>query len=729
MKPIFLYAVPILVLNLSTAPLALAAKSEIKEISISKDTISQYETLEITASLPSQHKNPYDYEEVDVAANIKTPDGQTSIVPAFYSGQESLWKVLYTPTKTGTFSYHLTLKTPSGIYNSSTRQFKVLPNGKDGFLRKSSNNPFYLVFDSGKPFFGIGHNIGWVTNNNISAYEKYFISFEKNGCNLTRIWTNSPWTFRIEDKNICCYNAADPEKLDALIQLAEKYGIYIVLSLDTYGALMDEQGFWSEQFWKTNPYNKANGGPCEKPWDFFTDKKAKRYYKNRLKYIVARWSHSPNIVAFELWNEVNAPTDWVKEMSSYIKSINPHGQLITISLGYPWGNNFDESSIWGLNEIDIIERHLYGNTARDVIENLISINRELTKKYSKLLFVGEFGMDSSKSDAEIDSAGDGVALHNSLWASVFTRSFATSLNWWWAEYIKRKDLYFHYKALNNFVKGVNWNSPRVEYIETTPVKNIQNEPSPAYSDVTISTSDAWGDTTYKEFAIYNNGDLSGGVVNKYLHGTQKKEFKIEPIFHADYPTDGKFILHIDMVSQGANLIIYVDGNEAFSKALPAGPGEGPWKRSLYRKDYKIYQCVYDTTFEIDVPKGEHVIQLSNTGMDWISLRKIILTNYKISAFANVRLLGLLIGDEMLFWIQNKAYNWKDVKRGLQPKIINGASFTVKNAEDGMYEVEWWDTFKGEAFSYEKIAAKNKELEVSLPDFSKDIACKIIRLRR
>jgi len=704
---------------------AYAEEAGIKDISSVKDTVKQYEVFEADINLPSPHNNPHDTEEVDLSAAITTPAGRILSVPAFYTGQESLWKVRYTPVKAGEFSYTIILKSASGTQNSGIRRFAVTPNNNaDGFLRKDANNHFYPVFDSGKPFFGLGHDIAWVTNNNISAYEKYFEAFKENGCNLTRIWINSPWTFQIEGTKLCSYSSMDSNKLDSVIGLAKKYGIRIILVLDTYSSLMGERGSWDEQFWDRSPYNKTNGGPCEKPWEIFSSDTAKRCYKNRLRYVMARWGYSPNIIAFELFNEVDVPADWLKEMVAYIKSVNPHGQLITTSLGYPWGNNFNESSIWGLDEIDIIERHIYGNTTKDVIENLISINKAFSEKYKKPILVGEFGMDANKSDREIDDAGDGVALHNSIWAAAFSGSFSGALNWWWAEYVKGKNLYFHYKALRNFIADVKWNSKNVRFINTTPMIVGQANPKTLYSNIMLGTNDAWGEKVYSEFTVANNGDVSGGAINAYLHGAFKKEFKIEPVFHVNYPSDGKFIVLVDMVSQGANLVIYLDGKEMLKKELPAGPGEGPWKRSLYRKDYNIYQCVYDAPFEIAVPKGEHVIKIENTGKDWIRITKITLTNYMDSTFANARSLGLAVGDEMLFWVQNKEYNWRDVRKGLTPSTIKGASFKVKGVENGAYHIEWWDTFEGKVLLSQNINAKDNVMNISVPDFSKDLACKI-----
>ena len=705
----------------------LAEQVEIKEISAGKTIVKQYELFEVEVSIIAPYKNPHDPEQIDLSADFVTPGGKVVTVPAFFTGQNSLWKVRYAPQEAGKFSYSLILKTPSKTRKSGIYHFDVKSGDGDGFLRKSKNNPFYPVFDSGKPFFGVGHNIGWVTNNKVSAFEKYFLDLKKNGCNLTRIWLNNEHSLPIEIKKIGVYNYDNCAGVDFLLRLAKQYGIYVILVFDSYGSLMEDPGPWREESWKKNPYNKLNGGPCQKPWDFLTNEEAKKHYKNRLRYMVSRWGYSPHIMAFELWNELDIPRDWAIEMSSYIKSVNPHGQFVTTSLHYPWDNNFDESIIWSLKEIDVVQRHIYGNQERDIIRNLITVNREFSKKYNKLLLVAEFGMDSGKDDKLCDKAGSGVALHNSIWASALSRSFSSAMNWWWG-YIRRKDLYPHYRALANFVRDVNWNSKNIEYAKTTPIKVETSAGKKAsYNDVIIYTEDSWGKTDYKEFTVDGNGDILGGNVNRFLHGTSKKEIKIDPVFHVDYPVDGKFSIKIGTVSCGACLVVYLDGKEVLREVLPAGPGEGPWKKSMYLKKYDIYQCIYNTTITIDVPKGKHAIKLTNTGEDWIGIKKITLSNYLSGAFANARVTGLVLDNkEILLWIQNKDYNWQNSREGIEPRTISGASFSVQDVEDGAYSIEWWDTFKGSVTSRKKITAIDNALRITLPDFSRDLACKIKR---
>ena len=379
-----------------------------------------------------------------------------------------------------------------------------------------------------------------------------------------------------------------------------------------------------------------------------------------------------------------------------------------------------------MNDLDIIERHIYGSTERDVIGHLISFNQELADQYRKMILIGEFCMDHTKNDKLCDPSGTGVALHNSIWASALSGSFSSALNWWWAGYVRANNLYPHYRALRNFVENIPWNAKNFAFINTGPIRiRLPENQELQYRDIEIGTRDYWGEKAYREFIIDNNGEILGGAVNAYLHGTSKKDLKINPAFHVRYPTDGKFKLSVGMVSQGGRLVVFVDGKEVLRKDFPAGPGnEGPWKRSLYRKDHDIYQCIYDTEVAIDIPEGAHIIRLTNTGKDWIGIKKITLTNYSSNAFAHARVTGLVFDKEAFLWIQNKDFNWRSAETKSTFPIIDNAWFTVNDVENGIYVVEWWDTFKGGATLSQEVLAEDSTLTISIPPFRKDRACKI-----
>ncbi|NQT32463.1 MAG: DUF5060 domain-containing protein [Candidatus Omnitrophica bacterium] len=699
----------------------------IRKVTPSAETLGAYEMFEVTVSTRVGYKNPYDPENIDVSARIKVPGKSTIVVPAFFTGKRSQWKIRYTPVETGKFSCFIRVKTPKATHNSPTFKFRVTASGRDGFLRRSANNGFYLTFDSGKPFFGLGHNIGWVTDNNIGIYKRYFKDFKKYGCNMTRVWLNNLWTLNIENKKAGTYNIGDSRKLDELLKLAEEYGVYIFLTMDSYGSLMEEPGPWGENAWRTNPYSTKKGGPCEVPEDFFTDPQAKKYYKNRLRYIAARWGYSANILAFDLWNEMDVPKEWALEMTAYLKKINPHAQLITTSLGYPWENNFDETEIWSIQNIDIVQQHIYGNQAEEVTGYLISVGKELEEEYKKPFIVAEFGMDANTNDKKCDPRGLGVALHNSIWAASMSGSLGGAMNWWWAGYVRANNLYPEYMALRKFIEGVNWNAKDVKFAQTTSVKlKVPVRAEGTSLDYKLFPHKKWGDMRYGEFTIDNNGDVAGGVINYYLHGSLKKNIKIDPVFHVDYPKAGTFKVNVGTVSQGGELAVYLDGEEVLSKEYPCGDGEGPWQRSMFRKDHKVYQCYYDDTVSIDVPAGEHAIKLENRGKDWIGLRKVALTNYRDPNSANVRITGMVVGKDILIWMQDKNWRWSLCRTESPPAVISGSFFDLRDLVPGSYKLEWWDTHEGEVLFRETKTINENRMRIVIPEFSKDIACRITK---
>ena len=492
---------------------------------------------------------------------------------------------------------------------------------------------------------------------------------------------------------------------------------------------MPEEGSWGENDWEGNPYNKKNGGPCEGPEDFFKSEKAKEYYMKKLKYIVSRWGYSPNILAFELWNEYNAPAEWVKEMAGYVEEIDPQGHIITTSNGYPWGDIFNEGAVWDLEEVGIITKHIYGGQRiTDVVKAAILLSEEYAAKYKKPFLVSEIGIEGSKDDKYYDPDGKGTALHNYLWATSLSGGLGGGMNWWWDTYIRPYKLWPHYKALSLFLDGVDWNARKVKRPGYTQIRGLDREKAERkYSDMAIKPIDRFGWMRSNEYAVLNNGELRGAIPTKYVYGSKRAKYGGEHKYLVDYPSDGKFVITIGKVSEEGNLIVAVDGKEAINRQFTVGPGEGPWQRSMYIKREKIYQCVYNEDIEIDIKKGKHTIVIENSGKDWLSVKKIILTNYIDDSYANARCLGWQVGEDMLFWVQNREFAWKTYLKEKVPGKIKGAYFHVMELDQEKYNIEVWDTRRGKMTSKEEKRPMDGILRVDLPDFSEDIAIKVRRV--
>jgi hypothetical protein len=677
--------------------------------------------------------DPDDPVKMDLRVTFTAPSGKTTVVPAFLTGRDraenaSFWEARFVPEEEGEYLFSAKNENIPDRHAKavSPAVFRVSDTSLKGFLKRSSNNPRYLKFSSGEPFFGLGHNVAWVHNSSPEVFGRYFSLLKEAGCNLARVWI-CDWSLPLECGMTGNYDRVSSQKLDRILELASDNGIYIILCLDTYGSLVSGPGFWREGRWSQNPYNAANGGPCEHPEDMFTEPEAIRMYKNKLRYVAARWGFSPAILAFELWNEYNAPRGWTRQMASYLRSIGREGKLVTTSLGYPSGKKFDEDAIWRFDELDIVTSHFYG-TGREggLVNPLVQKSLEIMKSHNKPFIISEFGIDNSKDDRYYDSRGDGRALHNSIWASALSGSLGSAMNWWHDSYIRPKALYRHYSALARFLEGINWDSEDVSSPEVSLVFYRRGEPAARNRDVFITPVDKWGMAGISEYEVIGNGDLAGGGMPvKYLHGSEKAEMRTDQLYKVNYAGDGEFVIRVGTVSQGGHLNVFLDDVKIFEKAFPAGSGKGPWKMSRKLKEYGVYQCVYDEDVSVKIPAGEHHVRLSNTGKDWIGIEKIKLGGYIAGNVANARCIAWNVGGVAMFWIHNAGSTWRAGYEGKDPEPVKRAFFEVYDMDPGSYTLEIWNTYEGRVISSRKVRALGGKIRISLPEFSNDIACKLI----
>ena len=438
------------------------AETKIVAVTANAPEILKYEELELTVDLKAVFKNPFDPEQVDLSATFTSPANETFTVPGFlYSARvdannnyiEPVWKVRFTPAREGEWKYVVRLKTPAGEDKTETTSFKCAASPIKGFVRVSKRDPIYFEYDNGEFYYPLGENVCWAS---LGGYKKYFTEMQKAGDNWSRVWMCN-WEVGIEwakgkgYRGLGEYNLEKADKLDKIINLAKENGIFFQLVLNHHGQLSTKVN----PQWDENPYNIKNGGPCAKPQDFFTNAAAKKYFKNRMRYIIARWSYSPNIMAWELWNELTFIDDlhldtdaaWHKEMASYIKDIDPNKHLITTSYAGTFHDYGFNKKLWELPEIDYTQFHMY---TQDVVSAVMGACR-LMSQFKKPYFMGEIGTDSSDNVDEKDL--DGAYIHAALWSEYMLACGGNAMPWWWDKYIHPKKLYYHWAALSAFDKG------------------------------------------------------------------------------------------------------------------------------------------------------------------------------------------------------------------------------------------------------------------------------------
>jgi len=442
---------------------------EIRSVTLEKSPIKVYQPVELTVDLDAKVMDPYDPEEIELKGIFTSQQGKKLEVAGFlYSGEVSdsepvknpVWKIRFTPVLAGEWSYIVTARNIWNSTKSGAYRLQAEAGAGDGFVRVDPKHPQYFAFDSGRFYYPIGQNVSWLP---LPEYARYFSKMAKHGENWARIWMTN-WSFAIEWKpmgqfqGLGTYNLDRARNLDVLLRLAAMHDLYLQLVFDFHGAYSNKVN----PEWSNNPYNVVNGGFLKSPEQFFTDPRAKDLYKKRLRYIIARWGSSPNVMAWEFFNEVSftdnfnekAITAWHREMSSFVKTIDPYQHLTTTSYG---GDAVGD--VYQLPTIDFAQYHVY---AQNLSKQMQRISNKL-QQYQKPHFVGEFGSDSANGGDDLDKKG--VFLHAGLWSQFMQPASGNAMPWWWDTHIEPNNLYYHFEALSRFAEGLD----RRQYV-FTPVQ-------------------------------------------------------------------------------------------------------------------------------------------------------------------------------------------------------------------------------------------------------------------
>ncbi|HEY5912856.1 MAG TPA: hypothetical protein VJA21_19870 [Verrucomicrobiae bacterium] len=161
--------------------------------------------------------------------------------------------------------------------------------------------------------------------------------------------------------------------LDRVLETANRRGIRLILPF------LDQNSWWGgiDDF-------AAFQGKSKK--EFFTDPQVKADYKRLVQVVLNRvntrtgvkYMDDKAVLAWELGNELQSPKEWVSEMATYIKQLDPK-HLVAESY-------FTDPNNAG---VDIVQDHLYQG---DPVKMLQQIRGSVEQaKGRKVYMVGEFG--------------------------------------------------------------------------------------------------------------------------------------------------------------------------------------------------------------------------------------------------------------------------------------------------------------------------------------------------
>ncbi len=435
----------------------------------------QYETMRFHFAANLRFENPFDLETNQVELLIQQPDFSRRTLSFFYDGTNAdsveQWEARFAPKQAGLHRF-------SVIINGKVQEQFELPVKPDSAKNKGglkiSERLGVFAYENGQAFRGIGVNVCWA-----SDYEYYFKKMQAAGMNVTRVWM-CPWnlSFEWQETGLGRYNLDSARQLDAILQLGDKYGIFVILCMDYHGVARKGMGYFRENRWLINPYNRTNGGPCVDGAELFTNEFAKAFFKKRYKYIVSRFGHSSRLAAWEFYNEADLmagkaiPVNrWHVEMAEYIKSIDVHERLVSTSgtRGLP------EKLVEAFKSpaMDFVMYHDYN--ALNIAPHFTDLHEAMIEYYQKPFVLGEFGVEFRGGDLTYQVDPQHIGLHNGIWSGWFNETPIIPLSWWWDNYIDPHNLWSEYVKLSRFAEKISFEAKHLVFA-TLPVGRLEAKP-------------------------------------------------------------------------------------------------------------------------------------------------------------------------------------------------------------------------------------------------------------
>jgi hypothetical protein len=516
--------------------------------------VGQFEKLEMGINLPAalqqdvdqwiasnyaSGKNPFDPEQISVEA-VFTQGANSYTVYGFYykdfirdpatigpvnasvdpptanwiaQPTPYEWRIRFAPPALGPWHCTISIRVnnASGFsYQVPNVYFTCVPSDNPGWLEVGQDNWHLRTSGTKESFFVLGQNIAW--NDNVVFRGKEQLPFfhpggfmdildyaknlaDNNGNMVRLVIADQSFEFEWEHLNNYYERLNRCWELDRMFDLCEDNALKLFICLE-YGKYNTGTPGVS---WNINPYNLEIGGITYVD-DFLTDAVAKKEYKKRLRYFLARWGYSTSLGVTELTSEMDlwsysyitelknngsgkqAQYDWHNEMLSYIKSSLHYRPALT-STCYGSGRGYEFNiTPFSLSSLDITTCHAYYGERKNNIKRFDDFNRKYFKKgthtlWNKPTVFDEFGYDHISGDPVDQTDAEGcsdLSFHNGLWATSMMGGIGTGLSWWqWFNNTYRQETFPALYAFFNSIDFENENFVDPDFWDDDPFYDVE----------------------------------------------------------------------------------------------------------------------------------------------------------------------------------------------------------------------------------------------------------------
>lgn len=683
----------------------------ILEVHGHQKSVGQYGLLELSVKIQSSVQALTNYDSIALTARFVSPAGDMFLVDGFAyqhflsqeNGQLVLdgdpeFRIRFSPTITGKWNFGVYVHDVNGSDSLTGLSFLTITSGKGGFVSLSENG--YLVNQKGQTVFLVGENIAWANqpdgSDRMGYYFEKLCGWEMNFAKLMM----TPWGYQIEwqEGGLRNYMLRQKEAflMDSIFRMADRKDIFLQLAFSIHNEL--NIGYPAED-WTSNPYNISNGGMCANAWDFFYHPLAKAAFKNRLRYIAARWGYSSQLIGWELLSEAdNFPwyrqhsaqiAAWSGEMATYLRMIDPNQHPVSVGFALTTSN----PEVWHQPDIGFTQLHIYDKVA-DIEGDVFRQSMLYRNRYQKAVLVGEFGLGHIGDSIAVWDP-QGIGLHNSLWTSSLSGSMGAVVPWFWENYIDTLDLYRVFLPVARFMRDESLSDEITPMqLESLSDERFDMEVKPRFRELQRSPS--------ASFQLFHTGQMIPAVdsLGTFLYGPSSvlAGLRNPPAFSGKWQFPSLLMVETGSQANNAVLQIRLNGTVVFEQ------GVSPFNQYI-----------------IAVPAGENIIQLDNRGTGLFSILEINSITFN-DYLPSVRAFGLVSASRNLVWVHNRQYNWKNLyDNSKNPQPANGRILIPTG--QGKFMVEWFNTRLGTIDSVSFHQTNEAVLELIIENLAHDLAIK------
>ncbi|NCO39163.1 MAG: hypothetical protein COZ06_34710 [Armatimonadetes bacterium CG_4_10_14_3_um_filter_66_18] len=687
---------------------ALAEAPRSLNVTLAERTVARFSKLELILAVQPVGENPDDPNEVDLRVELTSPGGRHLVIPAFYSqaferrqldkgGRQVAWlypvgspewKVRFAPTEVGTYTGAVKLRDGAGDVESRAFSFDCVPSESSGFVRVSAQDPRFLEFADGKPFFVLGQNVAFIKS--LGEAEDMFAKLGADGANYVRVWACcEDWAMGVEARKSAwgrSWEWAPPlvqlpgregyHSAQRCVQIAGKEGASIALSPTRDLATQPDTRYLLTGKVRTDNgvslRVEVQGTPPAEPlsspgkWTAF---------RHEFTTGADQW-WLPG-VSFALTAKGSA---WVRELSLREADDGPE-LLEEADANRPVRGRYNQLDCFMLDQlVEAAERNgLYLQLCLLTRDHYMA---DLTDARS-----GKYG--EAVADAEkllrYAVARWGYSTHVATWEYFNEIDPGLPLERFYTEcgdYLERTDPYHHLRTASHWNPAPKW-----------------------WKNAALDLADE------HYYMRPNTGPLFKDAVASVLGRAAE--------LRAAAPSKPALLSEFGMTADNWQRTDYLDKDKDFThlhNALWASALSGLsgtvmdwfWDDVHKRDLYSLYRPV--AAFTADVP--------FTTG----KLRRIAAA----ASPDRLRLVGLQGDDRAYLWLNDAEASWWNLNvEGRTPERIQDASIEIKGLPVGRYHVAWWDTFAGRPTEPATVTAGAHSLQLDVPAFLRDTACKLV----